>query len=116
MSINKSLFRAAIAIIFIVYLFLVLAFFTNTLGSLEALQERYVLIRLSLALLGVLGGGSAIGIWVAMLYHWKHNAFNNQRTRLGWLALLLGLNFLGAIIYYATFIEFSKKRDEIRRG
>lgn len=109
MRINKNFFRSLIVIAFVAYAFLLVAFFTGSLETLEALQEQYILVRASLAVLGMLGGASIIGFWFGMLYHWRVSSFRNSRTRWGWLALLVVLNFLGAIVYYVTMIELGKE-------
>lgn len=104
---EKKLIRLSILIFLTTYIFLLLTFITNSIGTIEALQERFMLIRIALVILGMLGSMSIFYIWFKMLAHW-HKAFTNNQGKLGWLALLLVLNVLGALVYYLIVIELKK--------
>ena len=111
---DKVIMRLAIAISLLFYMSILLFFSTNYAESIEARPEKFILLRIALGIWGALGSLSMIYIWLKMIQHWINRDFSNKCIQSGWMALLLGLNILGGIIYYLVVIEFD--RGDVQGG
>ncbi len=87
------------------YILLAICQFTTLGYTLLEAQDRYMLVKISLAVIGSLSALSTFAVWGIMLYDWGSRQFENTSYKKIWfLAMIFGM-FLGSWIYYFVVFE-----------
>lgn len=112
---NKQLVRLLMFFILLAYGFLLIVSAGDLGPEIERLQERFLFVRVMLAVIGILGAISVFLVWGLMFYHWGTHGFIKKGYKLLWFLVMAVGMFVGSWIYYIVVFELKKtvvEKDE----
>lgn len=94
--------------------FLIVCHFAGIGETIISAQDKYILVKIPLAIFSVIGPLSIIILWGLMIYDWGTREFKHLSHKKKWFLVLIIGGFIGSWVYYLCVFEseYSLKKDE----